>query len=442
MRLSLRGIAFVVGVLIAPVVTSAQPVRVSGVAFDSIGGRPVPFAFVTLGSRNTTADSLGRFVLDSASLGNQRLSMQHDLLDSLGLSGVSTMVTISGPTDALRVATPSKRTVWRRVCGGEAPSDSGIVFGVARAGATRATVPSATVVATWVELRSTGRAVSQKGWRLETATSSAGEFVICGMPLETVARLNVARDSSELASVDVVMSARSPIQRRDLLLSNLADSAAQGAVFGLVLADAVPVSNVRVQTDAGAETRTDANGRFRFLRVPAGTRQLYLQAIGIEPTTRVVDVAVRDTVHLTVSVGRTTLLDSVVIKAQTARTRQMEQFSDRRRTAIGYFRDSTELARFNTWSGVLNEMPRVQIQCAGCAVPRITLDRCTPEIWIDRQRVEPIDFGALRPQDVAAIEIYPPNKVPGELQVKGVSTPGRRGSSPCAIWVLTKRGVG
>ena len=42
---------------------------------------------------------------------------------------------------------------------------------------------------------------------------------------------------------------------------------------------------------------------------------------------------------------------------------------------------------------------------------------------------------------VAAIEFYGPGRVPGELQSKGVGIPKRRGSKPCAIWVLTKRGI-
>ena len=72
-----------------------QTVHVRGVTFDSLSGRPIPVAFVTLGSKSTMTDSIGRFEFDSIAPGTYRVTMQHDMLDSLGLGGVATSVVVS-----------------------------------------------------------------------------------------------------------------------------------------------------------------------------------------------------------------------------------------------------------------------------------------------------------------------------------------------------------
>src|SRR6478672_1181025 len=95
-----------IAVLIAGAATvrAQSPVRVGGIAFDSLSGQRLGSAFIALGSRSTLSDSLGRFWFDSVVPGTYRLSMQHDLLDSLGLGGIATSVVVKDATDALRIA--------------------------------------------------------------------------------------------------------------------------------------------------------------------------------------------------------------------------------------------------------------------------------------------------------------------------------------------------
>src|SRR6185369_4095701 len=116
----------------------------------------IPVAFVTLGSRSTMADSIGRFEFDSVAPGTYRVTMQHDILDSLGLGGIATSVTVSEGMGVVRIATPSIMTMWKRVCPGQAPPDSGFVFGTVLDAATRAPVKGASIMATWIDLRSQG----------------------------------------------------------------------------------------------------------------------------------------------------------------------------------------------------------------------------------------------------------------------------------------------
>src|ERR1043165_9174909 len=58
-----------------PSVLRAQAVRVTGVAFDSLGQSPLATAFVTLGSRSTMADTAGRFAFDSVAPGPYRVTL-------------------------------------------------------------------------------------------------------------------------------------------------------------------------------------------------------------------------------------------------------------------------------------------------------------------------------------------------------------------------------
>src|SRR3954471_4730194 len=91
-------------------------VRVTGTTFDSLSGRPLAVAFVTLGSKSTMSDSVGRFSFDSVAPGTYRLAMQHDVLDSLGIGGIAVSVDVKPGMGPVRLSTPSSRTMWRRVC--------------------------------------------------------------------------------------------------------------------------------------------------------------------------------------------------------------------------------------------------------------------------------------------------------------------------------------
>src|ERR1043166_1178476 len=87
---------------------SGRPVRVHGVAYDSLHRAPLAGAFVVLQgvNRSTTSDERGRLVFDSVAPGTYRIVMQHDVLDSIGMSGVAAKAVISDGRDTVRVAVP------------------------------------------------------------------------------------------------------------------------------------------------------------------------------------------------------------------------------------------------------------------------------------------------------------------------------------------------
>jgi hypothetical protein len=427
------------GALLAPAGVFAQGVRVTGVTFDSLSGRPMPVAFVTLGSKSTMADQLGRFAFDSVAPGTYRVTMQHDMLDSLGLPGVVASVTVTPGMGPIRIATPSIMTIWKRVCAGNAPQDSGFVFGTVLDAATHSPVAKAPIAATWVELRGSGRDVSGKQMRLESTTRDDGSFLLCGVPLGMGVRLEAGRDSVIATSLDMILSMAAPIRRQDLALPD-ARGAARGVVRGAVSSAGKAAPNVRVLVGSSAEVRTASNGRFTITDVPAGTQQIEIQGIGFAPQAKVINVRANDTVDVAFEVERIVVLDSVTVRGSVIRQRFVEQFYERKRHGFGmYYKDSLQLAKQQTLMGVFNSMPSVTIQHSrGRTLLSIgSLNRCpSAPIFIDRMRTDLDHLTALRPSDMAGLEVYRPNEMPSDLMTLLGLNPG--GPVPCAIVAWTK----
>lgn len=432
---------------ILPAIATAQDmVRVNGVAWDSLSNRALASAFVSLGTKSTMSDSAGRFSFDSVAPGTHRATMQHDMLDSLGLAQIVASVVVRGMADTIRIATPSSRTMWRRVCPGEQPRDSGFVFGIVR-DAARQPVVGASIVANWIELVSVGRGVVQKGWKLETTTTADGSYVMCGMPVGTGASLEATRDSTAYAGIEVLLTDRTSVRRQDLTVTNLSDSTARGTIRGTVTADGAPVPNVRIETDGLPEVISGRDGGFVLRGVRAGTRQLYVQGIGFTPMMRVVEVTAGDTSHVSITVGRATMLDSVRVVAPTARTRLADQFNERRRVGVGYHRDSAQIGKFLSFEGVFSSMPSVvterprgqpvAIRIGGTRSRGIHTGGCVALIYIDGMRSDAAHLQSLYPRDFAAIEVYRTGEMPGDLLTKFGLNPF---SKPCAIVAWTKLG--
>ena len=434
--------------VLSAVATAQAAVRVTGVAFDSVSGRPLSNALVALGPKRATADSTGRFSLDSVAPGTYRATMQHDMLDALGLVEISTSVTIGEGPAELQISTPSPATIWRRVCRSESPGDSGLVFGIVRDESYKP-IANATVTISWRELRPMGRSVSQKGWKLEIRSGPDGSYVACGAPLGTGVTLAAAQDTVAFADVSLMLTDRASVRRQDLTVVDPRDSLAVGTIRGAVTIDYKPVANAVVAVDGIADVRTSANGSFFLTGVRAGTRQVNVNAIGFVPESRIVEVVAGQVTDLSITLGKVTILDSVLVTAATARTRLLDRFEDRRRTGLGYYRDSVQLALMTTWSAVFNGMTSVTIHSAGSSFSRINigpsrgiLPPCRAQVWVDRTRMDETDLASLRPSDIAAIEVYRPGQIPAELKVIGIGQPRPMAADNlCAVVVWTKRGT-
>src|ERR1044071_6870701 len=89
-------------------------VPVHGVVLDRLRRQPIRNAAVThAGRRRVVAtDSRGRFRLDSVEPGPVRLTAQHPILDSIGLSGLLARSTITDGREDVHLAVPSFATLW------------------------------------------------------------------------------------------------------------------------------------------------------------------------------------------------------------------------------------------------------------------------------------------------------------------------------------------
>ena len=419
-------------------------VSLHGVVYDSLRSQPLRDALVAIvgQGRSATTDSRGRFEFDSVPPGTYTFTMQHAVLDSLGLSGVSTRATITNGRDEIRIAVPSFATFWHNACGASrVPKDTGFVYGTVRDASNEMPVANATIDVTWVDLTADKTAgIHQRRYRSQTRSDAHGSFGICGVPATVDVRLQATTDSAASGVIDLPpRDVR--VQRRDLLLGKSAesDSTRRGVIVGMVTdGSGAPFPDARLVMDEVPEVRSGADGRFVIRNVPAGTRQVEVMSVGMMPVVNTVDVVARDTAVLAIQLRKVTTLDVVRVTAS-ARTQQFYRaFDERRRAGLGYWLDSTMIAGRGTMSAVFGGFLSTQvISDRSGRVRGVTFSTppCVGILWLDG--VKQTDYIALLdiyPEDLAVVEVFPRGgSVPNEFASIG---------SRCgvvAVW--TKRAI-
>jgi hypothetical protein len=278
-------------------------VSVVGTVFDSLHGRPLPGAFVTVVGANKTAftNDRGVFSVDGVAPGSYAITIEHEILDSIGLYTITSRMNIRGAADTARLATPSLATMWRSICPQQTPAaDSGILVGTVRMSDGSAPHPGTSVEVSWLDLTPGRTSVDQQWWKLSTTADSAGRFALCGTPVSTALHLIARADSAGSAITQILPLGETRIARRDVHMVQFG-SAVTGAVSGVVTTSAgVPLEGAIVSAETKAEVRTGADGSFAFAMLTAGTQRLDVRAPGYESTTITVDVVPADTSHVNV----------------------------------------------------------------------------------------------------------------------------------------------
>lgn len=411
-------VAVVVSLVAAwePAAAQLTPVRVQGLAFDSLRGRPLTDALVmVIGQRgSTTTDAQGRFQFDSVAPGVRTFIVQHSALDSVGLQGIARRATVApGHTD-IRLAVPSFQTLWKGACGGEPTGDSGFVYGTIRDVSSRAPVANAKVDLSWVVTRfDKVQGVRQSRVIGRTLTDANGGYVVCGVPVATHWLKVAAATASAQGAIDLP-PADLRLQRRDLLIGPTAeqDSTSRGAITGVLTdQDGVPYSEARVVLDDSTEVRSDGDGRFAFRNIVAGTRLVEILSIGMVPVVMAVDVFPSDSATITLQLRRVTTLDVVRVTASRRGRKIAEGIEERRKNAFGYSMGMTEIQAHATLSTVINDFPGVRINQEGGAEYQILISDgrgglCQPEIWVDGARMGLASMLMMRPSDVMAVEYF------------------------------------
>ena len=390
---------------------------VRGVVFDSLRGRPLRNAFVTVSDgRAISTDDRGRFRFDSLPLGTQTFTVQHAVLDSIGLSGLTARKTVVEGDNEVRLAVPSFRTVWGVACGDRRPpSDSGIVYGTVRSAGDGAPVADAAVELTWSDLLMDRRrhTIVERHYRIETRTNQTGGYAICGVALDLGLGLRATRDSSASGKI-VLLPVDLRVQRHDLVIGPIApDTSSRGAIAGIVTdASGQPLAGARVELDSTIQDRTNADGRFELRGIPAGTRQLHIAAIGARPADPIVDVSLGETSQIGVRLDKAVVLPGMVTSAPGDRMRRFAaEFAERRARGFGYSMDSTDIVRYDQFVDVLRSVPSLNVTLGSSvltlAVPDGKGGTCPPRVMIDGAEAMFGHLLDLYPREVAGLEVYP-----------------------------------
>ena len=182
-------------------------VTVHGIAYDSLHAAPLAGAFIGIGGsdRTTTTDEHGEFSFYSLPPGSYILSMQHDVLDTIGLSGIMARTTITDGRETVRIAVPSLATFWRAACRAPLPAgSSGMIYGTVRGVDGHGVATGAHVRATWTDT-ATGKASDGPGQPspLEVVADSTGSYAICGVPTTVNIHLEARSDATTAVQRDV-----------------------------------------------------------------------------------------------------------------------------------------------------------------------------------------------------------------------------------------------
>jgi hypothetical protein len=188
-----------------------------------------------------------------------------------------------------------------------------------------------------------------------------------------------------------------------------------GVVMGVITVDSTRgVVNARINMKGMPEVRTDSGGRFVLRDVPAGTHEIEVRAIGLDPASFDVTVPGNDTARVQVNLDtKTPTLDSVKVKGTNkVRQRLVAEFIERRKQGFGHFADSTELAKFPFFSNVFESMTGVQrVDKVGTRLQKIYLRNgpsiCVANVWIDGKNPSTTELADLSSDQLAAVEVYP-----------------------------------
>ena len=403
--------------LAAPPHLRAQAPRfpLRGLAFDSVSMRPLPGAFLVLnGSRNVQADSSGLFSFDSVALGIHDLAMQHPILDSMGLAGISSTVALLDASTIVIAAVPSFPTLWRAACGRlPAPPDSGFVYGTVRDARTGAEVAGADVVMSWIDLTLiNAREFRQKRYRAEMETDENGEYAVCGVPLDV--GLEVAASHDEAASAPTLVGATLRVRRRDLLIGPQDSATApRGSVIGVVThLDGRAFEGATVILDDAQPQRTGSDGKFAFSGVLTGTRQIEVLAIGSRPQTISIDILAGEQVSTLVAMERLTTLDVVRVIGTRYQVKSLEELTSRMEKGHGQFRDSTSFRKgyvlgtaFTGWRGLRITYGRGG-RIDGLVMRGRLSAECVARLYVDGYVSDTDWLNTMAVEDIGVMEVY------------------------------------
>ena len=261
---------------------------VLGLVYDSTAGTPLAGARVVVfgTTARTDSDEDGRFRFDGISPGEYSVSFFHPRLGTLGVSGNSQKVVVTGGgVSEAYLTVPSRATILRAWCSAEPGSGDTSVGGLVTDQLTGVALPGARVEAL-------GRRgiLQQRAVIAEQTTGNTGEYSLCnldlgdGMTIEIVFGNNAARPVAITQPGSHVLDVAIPISEPVTITGSVTD-----------YATGAPIPGASVQL-AGSEFQAfaDSAGRFGFARVPPGKQVIVAEQLGYAPRTDTLTVFSRE----------------------------------------------------------------------------------------------------------------------------------------------------
>ena len=288
-----------------------------------------------------------------------------------------------------------------------------------------------------------------------------GRYRICGLPATMSGKLQVFRGGVQTGEVPVDLGGASGtdlLAMRSMSIASTAQIVAQSPtdtgskkttvirgrarVTGKVLNKyGQPIVGARVELqNTGAATKTRANGEFTLDSLPSGTQTLEIRQLGFAPTEVAVELTQQTPQNVTVKMtDYVPVLATMRVEAARERGLSDVGFADRKRAGMGYYLDSDQLKNRQTtqFSDMLRTVPGIRVQPGGNGTNVITSSRdptggCVT-FYVDGapwQQMTPGDLDTyVRPEEVAALEVYNGSMTPAQFQQPGLS-----GCTTVVIW--------
>ena len=437
-----------------PLAGSSTMGYLQGVAIDSIHGTPLVNAMIQLSGTDRVGitDSLGRFLVDSITPGSYKVDVDHPILDTLGiLLSTAPMQFVANEVTRVVIAVPSQEFLAGRFCTpARRALGPGVLAGRVREPDSENAAVGARVSLVWYDPDPPAIAGApvkiKKAPRVREATvGEDGTYRLCGLPEKYEGKLQAQRkDGGTTAEVPVVQE-DGLLALRSMSVAPLAvartDSSGKAApakgaarVLGRVInKQGGPVANARVTLNGtGASTLTRANGDFVLDSLPAGTQAITVRHLGYAPTEVSVELSSRTPARVSVQMGPYVpeLTPVEVVSRQDQGLERVGWTSRKRGAASGYFLspEQIESRKATQFTDLLTTTPGIRVQ-GSMGRMFITATRTAGRagcvnVYVDGSRWQQLEAGDLdsfvRPQDVAAIEVYPGGgSMPVEFQSSG-----------------------
>ena len=286
---------------------------ISGVVFDSVSRAGLAGAIVQVVSQTSVnrvfagvADSTGHYRIAGVPFGAYIVGFHHRTLDALGLGTPQRLLRLTADTGAkLDLAVPSGAIVRALRCGGDSTvGRHGMAAGFVDDLQKSMPLPGAVVTAQWPRI-----ATDEPHPRIAAAGRSAavgvdGTYLLCELPVDVPLSIRVAV-SNHRPVVSEITIPSAGARRIDFHLVDSSVAGGNTTLLGRVeQKDGSAVRSGRASMEELGIDVPISGGRFVMTGLPAGTWVVSARAVGLEPTSVLVNLEKPDTTSVTI-----TLLD-------------------------------------------------------------------------------------------------------------------------------------